>query len=195
MHQWGAIILEVHKEKKHIVYSEAQSKGTLPQVFQVISFQLLSVVCWGYYLENSFSPTDYDIHWLLFVVWNSEKHFYDHIFIHSLWSLQIFIWIYLFLLLPWFINVGIRYDFYLLFWWLKRIPRKKSWRGSTWPACVLTRNSQSTVLCRKPVWASANQVITLIFIIESRYKRCTQDRVLGLHISNSSYHIRILQFY
>lgn len=82
----------------------------LPQVFQVISFQLSSVICWEYYLENSLSSISYDIHQLLFVLWNSVKHFYDFIFIHSSWSLQIFIFISLFLLLLWLINIGMWYD-------------------------------------------------------------------------------------
>lgn len=132
----------------------------------------MSVICWRYYFENSFSLTSCDIHWLLCVVWNSEKHFYDHIFIHSSWSLQIFTLISLFFLPLWLINMGIWYDFYLLFWWLKVISKKKSWRWSALPACLLTRNCQSTVLCRKPsVWASANQVVTLIFMIQMMYLR------------------------
>lgn len=147
-------------------------QGPLPQVFQVISFQLLSVICWGYYLENSFSPTGYDIHQLLFVVWNSEKHFHDQIFRHGSWPLQVIILISLFLSSSLLINLGIWYIFYLLFWWLEIIPRKKSWRWSTLPACVLTRNCQSTVFYRKPsVWPSANQVITL----SSWYSHDTND--------------------
>lgn len=93
----------------------------LPQVFQVISFQLSSVICWEYYLENSFLSTSYDIHQFHFVLWNSVKHFYDFIFIHSSQSLQIFIFISLFLLLLWLINIGMWYDLYLFFWGLKII--------------------------------------------------------------------------
>lgn len=83
----------------------------------------------------------------------------------------------------------------LFFWWLKLILSEKSWRWSTSPACMLTRNCQSRVLCRKPSVWSANQVITLMFMIQSQYKWCTHDGVLVLHISDSSYHIRILQLY
>lgn len=99
-----------------------QYQGLLLQVFQVISFQSLSVICWGYCLENSLHEwvmtfTDFSL--LSKMQKNDVMTVFSYI-VHYLYKYS-FYFIYSFFFPGWLTS---GYDFYFLFSWLKIISRK-----------------------------------------------------------------------